>query len=73
MAWAYGFHNYWQRVMQEVHNNIMSIITQRQDELLVSRRDERPIVSAKKWGMPRLSWKGDSLVIGALGKKDLLN
>ena len=41
--------------------------------MLVSNRDERPIVSVKKNAMPRLTWKDDTLVIHAITKGDLLN
>ena len=41
--------------------------------MLISRRDERPVVTVKKNAMPQLTWKDDSLVIYALAKRDLLN
>ena len=34
--------------MQEVHNIIMYNVAKKQKDLLVSRRDERPVVSVKK-------------------------
>ena len=64
---------FWKRVMQEVHNNIMAALMKKQFDMLVANRDERPIVSVKKIAMPQLTWKEDSLVIQALPKKDLLN
>ena len=64
---------FWRRVMQEVHNNIMEIIAKKQKDLLVTRRDKRPVVSVKQWGMPRLKMEGNSMVIEALGRRDLLN
>ena len=64
---------FWKRVMQEVHNNIMATLMKKQFDMLVANRDERPIVSVKKIAMPQLTWKEDSLVIQAVPKKDLLN
>ena len=43
---------FWKRVMQEVHNNIMDILMKKQVAMLVANRDERPIVSVKKIAMP---------------------
>ena len=39
---------FWKRVMQEVHNKIMYIVAQKQKQVLLTRRDERPVVSGKK-------------------------
>ena len=64
---------FWQRVMQEVHNNVMKNLAQKQKDMLVSNRGERPVVIVKQYGMPRLKWKGDSLVIESLGRRDLFN
>ena len=64
---------FWKRVMQEVHNNIMVALMKKQFDMLVANRDERPIVSVKKIAMPQLTWKEDSLVIQVVPKKDLLN
>ena len=64
---------FWKRVMQEVHNKIMTIVAEKQKQLLVSRRDERPVVSVKKNAMPQLTWKDDTLVIHALERKDAWN
>ena len=64
---------FWKRVMQEVHNKIMTIVAEKQKQLLVSRRDERPVVSVKKNAMPQLTWKDDTLMIHALAKKDAWN
>ena len=64
---------FWKRVMQEVHNSIMKIIATKQKNVLLTNRDERPIVSVKKTGMPQLTWKGDSLVISAVARWNLLN
>ena len=64
---------FWKRVMQEVHNNIMAALMKKQFDMLVANRDERPIVSVKKIAMPQLTWKEDSLVIQVVPKKDLLN
>ena len=65
--------DFWKRVMQEVHNNIMDTLMKKQVAALVSHRDERRIVSVKKSTVPRLTWKEDILVIHAVSKKDLLN
>ena len=46
---------FWKRVMQEVHNIIMYNVAKKQKDLLVSRRDERPVVSVKKNAMPQLT------------------
>ena len=64
---------FWKRVMQEMHNNVMFNVAKKQKDVLVTRRDERPVVSIKQYSMPRLTWKDDSLVIEALGRRDLLN
>ena len=64
---------FWKRVMQEVHNKIMDTLMKKQVAMLVSNRDERPVISVKKNAMPRLTWKEDTLVIHAVPKKDLLN
>ena len=64
---------FWKRVMQEVHNNIMKIVATKQKQVLLTRRDERPVVSVKKNVMPQLTWKDDTLIIHALAKRDLLN
>ena len=39
---------FWKQVMQEVNNKIVTIVATKQEQLLVSRRDERPVVSVKK-------------------------
>ena len=39
---------FWKRVMQEMHNKIMDTLMKQQVAMLVSHRDERPIVSIKK-------------------------
>ena len=65
---------FWKRVMQEVNTKIMNIVATKQKQLLVSRRDERPVVSVKKKNaMPQLSWKDDNLMIHAIPKEQLLN
>ena len=64
---------FWKRVMQEVHNDIMDRLMKKQFEMLVHNRDERPLISVKKIAMPQMSWKEESLVIQAVPKKDLLN
>ena len=64
---------FWKRVMQTMHNNIMSTAMKDQWDALVRDRDKKPIVFVKKHGMPRLSWQGESLVIEAIPKKELVN
>ena len=63
---------FWQRVMQEVNNKIMHNVMMEQIRRLILEPDEKPIVSAKKNAMPRLSWKKGGLVIQALSATDLL-
>ena len=62
---------FWQRVMQEVNNKIMHNVMMEQIRRLVLEADEKPIVTAKKNAMPRLSWKKGGLVIQALSAADL--
>ena len=64
---------FWKRVMQEVHNKIVTEQLRKQVEMLVNNRDEKTIVFIKKIAMPRLTWKEESLVIQAVPKKDLIN
>ena len=64
---------FWKRVMQEVHNKVMQAIINRQSAALTSDGGEFPVVSVKKNWMPMMSWKGDALVLHAVGKGDLLN
>ena len=64
---------FWQRVMQTMHNFIMYTAMKDQWDLRVKEADRKPIVFVKKHGMPQLSWKGESLVIEAIAKKELLN
>ena len=64
---------FWKRVMQEVHNKIMYTAMKDQWSELVKNRDRKPIVFVKKHGMPQLSWKGESLVIEAIAKEELVN
>ena len=47
VAWS----EFWKRVMQEVHNYVMDLLMKQQVALLVSNRDERPIISGKKNAM----------------------
>ena len=63
---------FWQRVIQEVSNKIIHNVMLEQIRRLVLNQDEKPIVTAKKNAMPRLSWKKGALVIQALSAKDLL-
>ena len=64
---------FWKRVMQTLHNKIMSEVMKDQWNVSVAERDRKPIVFVNKHGMPQLSWKGESLVIEAIAKKELLN
>ena len=64
---------FWKRVMQEVHNKIMTELMRKQWDALIKDRDRKPIVFLKKHGIPQLSWKGESLVIEAIAKEELLN
>ena len=41
---------FWQRVMQVVHNKVMIKLTKEQEDMLLSDRDEIPIVRVKKNG-----------------------
>ena len=64
---------FWQRVMQQLHRNIMWTAMKDQWGALVKSRDRKPIVFVKKHGVPRLRWTGESLVIDAISKEELLN
>ena len=64
---------FWKRVMQTLHNKIMTEVMNHQWKMQVAERDRKPIVFVNKHGMPQLSWKGESLVIEAIAKKELLN
>ena len=64
---------FWKRVMQTMHNNIMYTVMKDQWVSLLRDRDRKPIVFVKKHGMPQLSWNGESLVIQAIAKEELLN
>ena len=64
---------FWKRVMQTMHNYIMYTAMKDQWGGLVKEADRKPIVFVKKHGMPQLSWEGESLVIHAIAKEELLN
>ena len=64
---------FWKRVMQTLHNKIMTEAMRRQWEAMIADRDRKPIEFVKKHGIPQLSWTGESLVIQAISKKELLN
>ena len=64
---------FWKRVMQTMHNFIMHTAMKDQWSELLKDRDRKPIVFIKKHGIPRLSWQGESLVIEAIAKEELLN
>ena len=64
---------FWKRVMHTLHNKIMTEVMKDQWNASVAERDRKPIVFVNKHGMPQLSWKGESLVIEAIAKKNLMN
>ena len=64
---------FWKRVVQTMHNHIMYTAMKDQWDLLVREADRKPILFLKKHGLPQLSWKGESLVIEAIAKEELLN
>ena len=64
---------FWKRVMHTLHNKIMTEVMKDQWNASVAESDRKPIVFVNKHGMPQLSWKGESLVIEAIAKKNLLN
>ena len=64
---------FWKRVMQTMHNYIMYTVMKDQWDKLVKEADRKPIVFVKKHGIPQLSWNGESLVIQAIAKEELLN
>ena len=64
---------FWKRVMQEVHNKIMTELMRKQWDALLKDRGQKPIVFVKKHGMPQLSWEGESLVIHGISKEELMN
>ena len=64
---------FWKRVIQEVHNKIMTELMRKQWDALIKDRDRKPSVFVKKHGIPRLTWNGESLVIQAIAKEELLN
>ena len=63
---------FWQRVMQTLHNKIMTQVMKDQWNALVHERDRKPIVFVTKHGIPQLTWTGESLVIQAIAKEKLL-
>ena len=64
---------FWKRVMQTLHDKIMTEVMKDQWNASVAEPDRKPIVFVNKHGMPQLSWKEESLLIKAIPKKDLLN
>ena len=64
---------FWKRVMHTLHNKIMTELMKDQWNASVAESDRKPIVFVNKHGMPQLSWKGESLVIEAIAKKNLMN
>ena len=63
---------FWKRVMQEVHNKIMHNVMAEQMQWLVGEPDQRPLVSAKRNAMPRLTWRKNALVLQAIPQTDLI-
>ena len=64
---------FWKRVAQQMHNYIMYTAMKDQWNELIKNSDRKPIVFVNKHGMPRMTWKDESLVIEAIPKKQLLN
>ena len=64
---------FWKRVMQTLHNYIMYTAMKDQWDNQIKEPDRKPIMFVKKHGVPQLSWKGESLVIEAIAKEELLN
>ena len=64
---------FWKRVMQTLHDKIMTEVMKDQWNASVAEPDRKPIMFVNKHGMPQLSWKEESLLIKAIPKKDLLN
>ena len=63
---------FWKRVMQEIHNKIMHNVMAEQMQWLVAEPDQKPLVSAKRNAMPRLTWKKGALVLQAIPQMDLI-
>lgn len=63
---------FWQRVMQAVHNKVMIKLTKEQEDML-SDRDEIPIVGVKKKMDANLGLKEDALILHAIHKVELMN
>ena len=64
---------FWQRVMQEVHNNSMQQLMVEQKYAWTHERDARLHVSLKKNWMPTTTWKDDALILHAVREEELLN
>ena len=64
---------FWKRVMQTMHYFIMAKAMKDQWSELVKESDRKPIVFLKKRGLPQLRWQGESLVIDAIAKEELMN
>ena len=64
---------FWKRVMQTMHYFIMAKAMKDQWSELIKESDRKPIVFLKKHGLPQLSWQGESLMIKAIPKEELLN
>ena len=64
---------FWQRVMQEVHNTSMRKLIYEKDYAETYDGDDKPIVSIKKKWMPMMSWKDNALILHAVPKAELLD
>ena len=64
---------FWKRVMQTMHYFIMAKAMKDQWSELIKESDRKPIVFLKKHGLPQLRWQGESLVIDAIAKEELMN
>ena len=64
---------FWQRVMQEVHNLTMQKLMYEQDYAKTYDGDEKPIVSLKKTWMPMMTWKDNALILHAVPEEELFN
>ena len=64
---------FWQRVMQEMHNTTMQKLMYEKDYAETYDGDEKPIVSLKKSWMPMMTWKDDALILHAVPIGELFN
>ena len=64
---------FWKRVVQTMHYFIMAKVMKDQWSALIKKADRKPIVFLKKHGLPQMRWQGETLMIDAIPKKELLN